>query len=105
MTRNGWNQSDLARRIGKEPSVISRWLAGKRPSSDSCDLIADAIGVSVDTVLTMAGHRPAPADFNPDDLAARLAERIRMESLSSIEVGSIAALLDHWQRTRGTGGA
>lgn len=50
---------ELARRMGKSPTSVSRWLAGdRRPDSRSCDILADVFGVDPDFVLTLAGHRP-----------------------------------------------
>jgi transcriptional regulator with XRE-family HTH domain len=45
--------------MGVVPSLVSRWVnAGRIPSPESCDLLADALGLDVDRVLVAAGHRP-----------------------------------------------
>ena len=76
--RREWSQADFARRLGLSNSVVSRWFTGTRvPSSAYCDLIADALGVDVDLVLTLAGHRPAPLDYDPDDWASDIIGRAK----------------------------
>lgn len=97
MLRREWNQSELAQKVGKPPSMISRWLAGQRPSSDSCDLIADALGVSVDDVLTLAKRRPVPVNFNPDDPRARIIARLTAAQLSPARLRELAAYVDLWE--------
>ena len=65
LLRRDWNQSDLVRRTGLSSSTLSRFATGKRiPSPKQADLIADVLGVDLDTVLAVAGHRPNP---DPDD--------------------------------------
>ena len=61
LRRRGWNAAELARRLHVPSGTISRWMTGERqPSSRSCDLLADVLGVDLDLVLTLAGHRPGP---------------------------------------------
>lgn len=53
-----WNQPEFARRIGMAAASVYRWVAGERvPSTRSCDIIADVLGLPLDDVLTIAGHR------------------------------------------------
>ena len=78
----GWNAAELARRLQVPSGTISRWMTGERqPSSRSCDLLADVLGVDLDLVLTLAGHRPGPEMDAPDDQRAAivaLLERINL---------------------------
>ncbi|MDP9469877.1 MAG: helix-turn-helix domain-containing protein [Chloroflexota bacterium] len=54
------SQSELARRIGAYPSLVSKWVNGvQRPRPEQCRLIAEALGLPLDQVLAEAGHRPA----------------------------------------------
>lgn len=54
----GWNQPEFARRIGMTAAAVYRWTVGERvPSTHSCDIIADVLGLPLDDVLTIAGHR------------------------------------------------
>ena len=49
----GMKDADVARATGLHPSVISDWRRGKStPKSDKLRKIADALGVSVDTLIT-----------------------------------------------------
>lgn len=72
----GWSKSELARRSGKLPAVVSRWLSGERmPDASSCLGIANALGVHVDFVLSMAGHETRqryPEGTNARQLAAMI---------------------------------
>ncbi len=67
MRQEGMNQSDLARKVGTSPGLVSDWLRDVRiPSPESCDKIADALGLDIDEVLVRAGHRPPLVhDDNP----------------------------------------
>ena len=59
LRRREWNMSDLARRLDISPSVVGRWIRdGRIPTPESCDRIADVLGLDVDRVLVLAGHRP-----------------------------------------------
>lgn len=52
--QRGWNQSELARRLGKSPGEVNRWEKGKvRPTYDTFVKICEALGVEVGpTVIT-----------------------------------------------------
>lgn len=76
LQRREMRQADLARRVGTSPGTVSSWVNGQRvPDPASCDRIADALGVDVDEVLMLAGHRP------------------RIEEEESQEVRDLAALM------------
>jgi transcriptional regulator with XRE-family HTH domain len=79
LLRREWTQADLARRSGLSPGRISEWMHGKRiPSPESCDRLADALGVDVDDLLVVAGHRPKERSNDPETAAlASLLWRIR----------------------------
>lgn len=52
-------QTELASRVGVNQTQISSYLKGKRrPSSETCKRLAEALSVPVDEVLIVAGHRP-----------------------------------------------
>jgi transcriptional regulator with XRE-family HTH domain len=57
LRRRNWSQSELGRRSGILPSVISRWLRCEwGPDASSALKVANALGVDVDFVLELAGH-------------------------------------------------
>ena len=51
MNENGVNQAELSRRSGVSKSSLSRYLAGDDIPVSKAKAIADALGVSVDTLL------------------------------------------------------
>lgn len=58
LKRRQMRQADLARRLETSSGVVSHWARDTRvPEPESCQGIADALGLSVDEVLTAAGHR------------------------------------------------
>lgn len=60
------------------------WVSGDRtPSPQSVDRIADVLGMDVDHVLTIAGHRPAIFEADPDSPEARLVPLIRQVDWTS----------------------
>jgi transcriptional regulator with XRE-family HTH domain len=68
LDRRGWSQADFARAAGLAHATVSTWYRGVRvPDPESCDRIADALHIDVETVLRMAGHLPPePADDPPE---------------------------------------
>jgi transcriptional regulator with XRE-family HTH domain len=73
LDRREWSQADftreLSRAAGRQIStgLVSNWLTGaRRPSPESCELIAEVFHTDVDEVLTRAGHRPRDLDIDPD---------------------------------------
>lgn len=59
LRRRELSQADFSRTTGFGTGTISRWIANARvPDPDSCDRIADALHIDVETVLRKAGHLP-----------------------------------------------
>ena len=57
MDRRGWSQADLIRASGVNKGVVSLVLARKRwPSESTLDAIADAFGLTSDSLLCMSGE-------------------------------------------------
>lgn len=56
----GLTKSELARRIGVDPSYITRWLRGALPEPAQCQQIADGLGVPRQVILQMAGREAPP---------------------------------------------
>jgi transcriptional regulator with XRE-family HTH domain len=78
-TRQGLKQSEVARRMGLDPSIPSLWEQGKRlVPANRVRALADALGVSVAELLQEASGAPKPvvpvadgrARHGPADLAA-----------------------------------
>lgn len=68
LRRREWTQADLARRMAVSTGTISRWARGERiPTPESCDRLADVLGVDLDTVLGVAGHRPPDSVYGAND--------------------------------------
>lgn len=58
--------------------MVSRWVRDERvPRPDTIDHIADVLGVDVDYALTMAGHRPATFEVDPESPEGKLIPIIR----------------------------
>lgn len=63
MQERGWSKADLARHIGVDASLVSRWLAGDQPRPETCHKIAAAFGLEPETVLRMARHLSGPVEL------------------------------------------
>ena len=62
-TRRGWNQSELARRLGKPRQHISQIEQGKQqPRAELLIEIATVLGVSTDYLLGRAQDERQPAN-------------------------------------------
>lgn len=79
LRRREMNQSELARKLETSSSAVSGWVRqGRVPTPESCDKIADALGIPVDEVLMAAGHRPRGLDEWDEDVreVASLMQRL-----------------------------
>src|SRR4051812_44504018 len=77
LARREMSISDLARKIGSQPSLVSRWMQGQRPNTESLALIAEALGLDVLRLLRLAGHIPAGV-LEDNDTVARVASLVAM---------------------------
>jgi transcriptional regulator with XRE-family HTH domain len=50
------NDAEFARRIGVDQSYVTRWRGGRRPQVKALVKIAKVTGVSVETLLMIAGY-------------------------------------------------
>jgi hypothetical protein len=66
------------------------------PDPQSCDRIADVLGVDPDLVLTLAGHRPAIEPLQPDDERRELIGYVRRLRLTDDRVTALRSLLRGW---------
>lgn len=97
MARRGWRQADFARAAGIDVSMVSRWMQGRRPDPASLERVAIALGVDLDLLLTLAGHRPAgPRDDDPR--VAALVAKVRQIDWTAERFLIVDALLDDLRR-------
>jgi transcriptional regulator with XRE-family HTH domain len=74
-------------------SMVSRWLQGRRPDPASLERVASALGVDLDALLTLAGHRPrSPRDDDP--WVASLVAKVRQVTWTPERFLIVDALLD-----------
>ena len=66
------------------------------PTPLHADLIADALGVDLDTVLALAGHRPNVDPDDPPEIADLIA-MIRKTQMHPDRVAGLRSMLDGWQ--------
>jgi transcriptional regulator with XRE-family HTH domain len=93
MRRRDWRQADFARAAGVDVSMVSRWLHGRRPDPASLERVAGALGVDIDMLLTLAGHRPrSPRDDDPR--VAALIAKVRQITWTPERFLIVDALLD-----------
>lgn len=99
LDRKGWGRSEFSGSSGVPVRTVGAWLTGDRvPGSKSCDRIADVLGVDVDTVLTLAGHRPHIDEPAPDDELAAIFSRIRRLKLDPDELRAFGDFVTLWER-------
>lgn len=71
-----WTISDLARAIHSQPSLISRWMMGSRPSVESLVAVAQALALDIKQLLVLAEYLPAGAVEATDGHKAMLKAKI-----------------------------
>lgn len=90
-----WTQSDFARRSGVSHNVVSQWATGKRvPTSESCQIIADALFLPFDDVLRAAGIRPIE-DGRPE-YVNRFKSLIDRVIWTPDRINGLGSLLESW---------
>ena len=57
------------------------------------------LGVDIDTVLTLAGHRPHIDEPAPDDRLAAIVARLRRLKLDDDELTALEDFMVLWERT------
>jgi transcriptional regulator with XRE-family HTH domain len=68
LNRRGWSHRELARQIETSQSFVSRIIKGENPPSvNFCYRIAQALEVSPETVLRLAGILPPASPGQPSD--------------------------------------
>jgi transcriptional regulator with XRE-family HTH domain len=93
MRRREWRQADFARVVGVDVSMVSRWLQGRRPDPASLERVAAGLGVDLDALLTLAGHRPRSAR-DDDPQVATLVAKVRQIRWTPERFLIVDALLD-----------
>ena len=97
LARRDWSMADLARRLDTPNATVARWVSGaRRPSPASCDRIADALGVDVDRVLVLAGHRPDIEAIPVDDARSTINALLRQVRLTEDRAALLAATIRSW---------
>ena len=83
-------ESEFARQIDRPASMVNRWVRGERlPSSASCELISEKLGIPVEVVLYHAGHLKDLRSFDPDDpraLIDGLVDRIDWSKKTNVKL-------------------
>ncbi len=85
----GWNQKELADRIGAKPTQISKYERGiYLPRPDVLPKLGEALGVSLDYLMTGRSDGEPRRDF-------RLRERVEaLETLPETQRSNLVAFLD-----------
>lgn len=102
LVRRDWTAADLSRRTGVGTGRISEWMNGhRRPSPDSCHVLADAFGVDPDDVLFVAGYRIAPTLFDANDAGRRIVSLLQRVHLTHERIRVLEATLEaYWEIDR-----
>ncbi|WP_146777786.1 helix-turn-helix domain-containing protein [Rhodococcus wratislaviensis] len=101
---NGWTRNRLAKEIGLNASVVSRWMNdGMEPGIKSIRLVAEAFGVPVTRALLAAGAvtadelgivpvvAPDPDLLTDEELLSQLAKRMQQRRTEVIVPAEPAA--------------
>lgn len=112
LEKRQWRQADLARAMRPaDPSGIasniSKWLRGdNRPEPRLCQELAQALGVDVNLVLELAGHKPVEPRNEREQRIENIRAALRMlppEQLGFIEA-TVRALTEELRRGAAQGG-
>ena len=98
LARKDWSISDLSRAIGSQPSLVSRWMQGARPNTESVQLIAEALGLDTMRLMRLAGHIP-PSEGEEDAELSALVAKLRTVPLTAERVAMLNALMETMLKT------
>lgn len=105
MASEGLTGKALAQRSGLDEAQISRWRRGSgRPSLESCERLADALGVDPRRLAVTAGllsHRIADVPRLPIPPATAMLERVRhkLEGLPEMNDRAVEEMLRVYRKT------
>jgi hypothetical protein len=75
------------------------WIAGTRvPDPSSIDRVADVLGVDLDLVLALAGHRPPDTELDPDDPAATVIALVKQVQWNDERLETITSILERMKK-------
>jgi len=96
--------SQMAADIGVSHATVSRWLSAKDvPSTKSCRRLAEYTGISLERVLSVAGHLPPMPDEGPPDWP-EFREYARRKYKYELDEDLITMIEDLIERRRGRRG-
>jgi transcriptional regulator with XRE-family HTH domain len=100
LARKDWSISDLSRAIGSQPSLVSRWMMGARPNTESIQMIADALGMDFMRLMELAGHvPPSESAEDADPRLANLIAKLRTVPLTDERVIMLNGLMETMLKT------
>jgi len=95
--------SQLAVDLGVSHATVSRWLSGDDvPGTRSCRKLAEYSGLSVEKVLSIAGHLPRMAELVPADLP-EFGEYARRKYPNELDEDLITVIEELIERRRSSG--
>lgn len=109
LEKAGLEKSDFARKIGVPPATVSRWVNNsRRPESEYCQVIADALEIDANVVRYMARRQPdlpRPLDeFEQDRKLERLERQLHEVRKGGLSLyvkvtsyGSVPASTFNWR--------
>lgn len=94
-----WSISDLGRAIGSQPSLVSRWMMGSRPSTSSIIAISRALGLDVKRLLVLAGHLPPDEVEDEDERVTMLKNKLGEIEMTDERFTMLNGLLETMRKT------
>jgi transcriptional regulator with XRE-family HTH domain len=100
LARKDWSISDLSRAIGSQPSLVSRWMMGARPNTESIQMIAEALGLDFMRLMELAGHvPPSEDDEDADPQRTHLIAKLRTVPLTDERARMLDGLMETMLKT------
>lgn len=90
----GLNQSELARALGVTPQAVQKWEAGGAPKGARLREVADALGVTVEHLLSGASVAPAQQAFPNVEAGPDIRGRVPL--ISWVQAGSWEQIVDNF---------
>ncbi len=81
----------FARRVGVNPSLVTRWIQGVKPSTESIKKIEESLFIRDNRLMILAGHMTTDEPLPETDIRSEIADRVVKVNIDNLSNQMILA--------------